>query len=161
MPEPPIATVTTYAGFIEALRARCDQLQISRSALDHVSGLQDGYSAKLLAMPQPQTSMRTLGKTSFDLLIPALGIKLALVEDEVVTSQLRSRLDVQNRDEAQVRSASIKASKNSPPGLRSVFMHAIARLGGHARARKLTAERRIAIARRAAKARWRRAAEAK
>jgi hypothetical protein len=127
--------------------------------LDHISGLQNGYSSKILAMPGRQQSMRTLGRTSFDLMLPALGIKLALVEDEVVTSRLRSRLDVQTRDEAQVRSASIKASKNSPPGLRSVFMHAIARLGGYARASKLSPERRSSIARRAAKARWRRVRE--
>lgn len=156
MPRPPLATVTTYAGFIEALRARCEQLQISREAIDHVSGLQSGYFAKLLAMPHRQTSMRTLGKTSFDLLIPALGVKLLMVEDEVVTSRLRSRLDVPNRDAAQVRTkpASTVASTNSSPGLRLVFLRTIATLGGHARARSLPAERRVAIARRAARARW-------
>jgi hypothetical protein len=114
-------------------------------------------------MPVPQQNFRTLGKLSFNLLLPALALKLQVVEDEALAPRLRSRLDVQRRDDAQVRSkpasttASTKASANSPPGLRSVFMRTIATLGGHARARKLPAERRIAIARRAAKARWRRA----
>jgi hypothetical protein len=164
MPGPPIATVTTYLGLVEALRARCDQLKISREALDHVSGLQCGYSAKLLTIPDRQQSMRTLGRLSFDLLIPALALKLQLVEDESLMPRLRSRLDVQHRDEAQVRSspsngASTRSNKNSPGGLGAMFLRTIGTLGGYARARKLSPERRIAIARRAARARWRRARE--
>jgi hypothetical protein len=154
MPEP-LAIVTSYAGFIDALRARCDQLQISRETLDHVSGLTARYSAKVLVRPQPQQSMRTLGHLSFDLIIPALGLKLAVLEDETMMPRLRKRLG-HPRDEAQVRTkpASTVASTNSPPGLRSVFLRTIATLGGRARASKLSPKRRIAIARRAARARW-------
>jgi hypothetical protein len=163
MPEP-LATVTNYSELIVALRARCDQLQISREALEHVSGLQSGYAGKVLAMPVPQQNFRTLGKLSFDLLLPALALKLQVVEDEALAPRLRSRLDGQHRDEAQVRSSpsiqsSIRSNKNSPGGLGAVFLRTIGRLGGHARARSLPAERRKAIARRAAKVRWRRVRE--
>jgi hypothetical protein len=156
-----LATVNNYSDLVAALRARCDELRISREALDHISGLQSGYSAKVLTMPIPQQNFRTIGRLSFDLLIPALALKVQLVEDEALAPRLRKRLDGSHRDETQVRSASIKASKNSPAGLRALFMSSIARLGGFARARKLPAERRSAIARRAAKVRWRRAREAR
>ena len=162
MPEPPLAIVSSYADLIVALRARCDQLQISREALDHVSGLQTGYSAEVLAMPGPQQNFRTIGRVSFDLLLPALALKLQLLEDETLMPRLRKRLG-DPRDEAQVRSktASTVASTNSSPGLRAVFLRTIAKLGGQARAQSLSTTRRTAIARRAARARWRRAAEAK
>ena len=88
----PLATVTNYVDLIVALRARCDALRISREALDHISGLQSGYAGKLLAMPRPQTSMRVLGRTSFDLMLPALGVKLVMVEDEAAMPRLRKRL---------------------------------------------------------------------
>jgi hypothetical protein len=160
----PIAIVSSYLGLIEALRRRCDQLQISREQLNHLSGLQDGYAQKLLAIPHPQMTMRTLGHLSFDLVIPALGLKLAVLEDETLMPRLHKRLG-DPRDEAQVRTkparttARTKASAHSPAGLRLVFMRTIATLGGHARAQKLSTKRRSALARRAAKARWRRARE--
>jgi hypothetical protein len=153
MPEP-LAIVTSYAGFIDALRARCEQLQISREALDHVSGLPSRYSAKVLVRPDKQGGMRTLGRLSFDLLIPALGVKLLMVEDDEAMARVRRRLGGRNESQVRTKPASKVASTNSPPGLRSVFLRAIATLGGHARASKLSPKRRIAIARRAARARW-------
>jgi hypothetical protein len=72
----PLAMVSNYCDLIVALRARCEELRISREALDHISGLQSGYAGKLLAMPRPQTSMRG---TRTDLVrpdAPGLGLEV-------------------------------------------------------------------------------------
>jgi hypothetical protein len=154
----PLAMVSNYCDLIVALRARCEELRISREALDHISGLQSGYAGKLLAMPRPQTSMRVLGRTSFDLMLPALGLKLAVLEDEAAMRRLRKRLgDPHLETMVRAKPLSTVASTNSPPGLRAIFLRTIGTLGGYARASKLSPKRRIAIARRAAKTRWRRA----
>jgi len=72
----PIATVRNYDEFKEALRARADELQMSRATID-AFGLPAGHAGNLLA-PVP---IKHIGPQSFGLLLTALGLKVVVVED--------------------------------------------------------------------------------
>lgn len=71
-----IATVRTYDDFKNALRARADELQMSRATID-AFGLPAGHAGNLLA-PVP---IKHIGPQSFGLLLTALGLKVLVVED--------------------------------------------------------------------------------
>jgi hypothetical protein len=71
------AEVHDSASLREALRQRVEQLNISRSCLDYVSKLTPGYAAKLLA----PNGKKGVGALSLDLLLPAVGLKIVLVDD--------------------------------------------------------------------------------
>ena len=70
------------------LRRRADELCVSRITLDEVSGLQDGYCAKLLA-PVP---IRGLGASTLGPLLGALGLALVVVEEQAALDRVRDRL---------------------------------------------------------------------
>lgn len=83
-----LATVRSYSDLHAALRARADELKVARQTLDDVSGLQDGYVAKLLA-PVP---VRVIGRTSLGPLLGALGCMLILVEDDEMLARIGRKL---------------------------------------------------------------------
>jgi hypothetical protein len=57
-----LAEVHDYAGLHASLRARSDELAVSRAELDSLSGLQGGYCSKLLApVPIKRLGMESLG----------------------------------------------------------------------------------------------------
>jgi hypothetical protein len=62
MSDTALAEVRTWSDLHDVLRRRAESLDISRETLDHVAGLQNGYSAKLLA----PTPIRRLGRISLD-----------------------------------------------------------------------------------------------
>jgi len=88
MTERRLATVRTYDDLIAALRSRVDELQITREGLDFISGLQSGYSAKLLS----KNPIRCLGRVSFGAVLQSLGLAIVLVEDAEAFAQMRHRL---------------------------------------------------------------------
>jgi hypothetical protein len=133
----------------QALRLRADGLDIARTALDQIAGLQDGYSAKLLA----PRALKGLGAVSMPLLLEALGVRLVLVEDREAFERIRSRLEPRHTN-ALRETACLWAGK-ARITVSKRWVKRIARAGGHARAAALTPARRRAIARRAAMARWR------
>lgn len=67
-----------------ALRVRADALQLPRQVIDRLAGLTSGYSSKLLA-PQPG---RRMSMESMFSLIAALGCDLVLQENEKSTAQI-------------------------------------------------------------------------
>jgi hypothetical protein len=64
---------STYQQLMVTLDARRRQLSMTMIDLDDASGLQDGYSAKLIC------GMKSLGKVSTPLLLEALGVELLVV----------------------------------------------------------------------------------
>jgi len=118
-------------------------LQISREALDEIAGLQSGYAAKLLA-PKPS---RKLGDMSMACMLPALGAKRVLVEDDDALAQINNRMV--KRDS---RAAMHAVAVHYQPSRR--FLRRIARKGGLNSRKNLDPERRTELARKAAKARW-------
>lgn len=71
-----IAVVRNYDEFKNALRARADELQLSRDTID-AFGLPKGHAGHLLA-PVP---IKHIGPQSFGVLLTALGLKVLVVED--------------------------------------------------------------------------------
>lgn len=75
-----LATVRNYGELMSVLRTRCDELGITREAMDYTAGLQSGYAAKLLS-PNP---IKAVGPTSLGPLLGVLRLKLIVVEDESI-----------------------------------------------------------------------------
>ena len=72
-----IGTITSYDDLILVARQRMDQLEITFETLDAISGVQPGYSAKLLCPGH----CKTFGPISFCAVMGALSMKLIAVED--------------------------------------------------------------------------------
>jgi hypothetical protein len=99
------AEVTDYDSLLKLLRARADELQISRSTLDHISGLPDGFSAKLLSL----NKLRRIGMQSLGPMLDALCLRLVAVPDVAAFERNRSRMV--KRDDPHFRSASARHKK--------------------------------------------------
>jgi hypothetical protein len=88
MTERRLAVVADYDALVAALRARAEELDISRETTDAVSGLQPGYSGKLLSS-QP---IRAFGRVSLGPILQSLCVKLVVVEDQEMLAKLAPRL---------------------------------------------------------------------
>jgi hypothetical protein len=139
-----VAEVRSMDDVREALRARFDALQIARTVIDDAAGLQEGYSAKLLA------GLVGFGTTSLFPMIETAGLRLALVDDPAAlarTSKLKKRVSAQVRYQA-VGKATLKAA-------RPVVLREQGARGGRARMANLSPEEHSEFGRQAVQARWR------
>jgi len=137
-----VATFDSYAGMLDAIRARVNELQVSGERLDEYVGLPRGYYSKV-AGAKP---IRRLGMTSFAPILNGLGLKCQFVEDQEATERLKSR--VPPRKSSFVRGA--------PSIVLTVrYFKRIGRKGAQARVDNSTKEQRQEWARKAAIARWR------
>jgi hypothetical protein len=150
-----LATVRNYDDLHFALRARVDALGVSNETLDDLAGFHPGYWSHVLGPSQPQNSIRALGKVSLGCALGTLGVKLILVHDEDAFAKIRDRLVA--RDNAQARRENAKPAGLMP---RENAFVVLGRAGGHARMALLSAKQRVALARKASRARWRRVREA-
>jgi hypothetical protein len=142
-PAAPLGVVVTdYISLHAALRERANQLNISRTTLDGLAGIPDGYASKLLALKP----VKIIGPKSLGPVLGALGVRLLLIEDEEAVRRLKHRW--------KPRKANAVRHTFDPV---TDFLRRIAILGGQARARLCSPDERVKIARRAAKARWRKA----
>jgi hypothetical protein len=147
MNERRLAVVHDYAGLMDALRERIRELKITLETADSISGLQSGYTAKLLT-PVP---LRAIGRVSLGPLLTCLGLKLIVVEDLNAFKRIESRLTKRRRP-ARNASDMLATQKQQRPRFPkgsefASFMNA-------RRTLKLDPSQRSAIARKAAQARW-------
>lgn len=84
-----LGPVACYADLHELMRARADELEITRASLDRLACLPAGYAAKLLS-PKP---MKKLSDETLGFAMPALGMKLVAIEDLEAVEMLRARAD--------------------------------------------------------------------
>jgi hypothetical protein len=146
-----LAEIYEYSQLLHALRVRRDELQISHTTIDDVGGFSPGYASKVLSDPP----MRGLGPVSFGLILGALGMKILLVEDYEALLRVRKgfkkRLITGGAVEMQKRMLALGeqyvVSYN--------FLRKMAARGADMRNHKLSARKRHSLARKAAKARWR------
>lgn len=115
-----IATCTDMDGLLAAFRARAEALNVSRATIDDVSGLQSGYTGKLLANPP----IKNVGAMSLGPLLGALGLAIVLVEDADQMRRIKSRMS--ERNAAQVRNTIVSSRIprwlfNSRKGRRAVL----------------------------------------
>jgi hypothetical protein len=139
-----VATFDSYAGMLDAIRRRVNELSVTGEGLDEYVGLPRGYYSKL-AGAKP---IRRLGMVSFAPVLNGLGLKCQFVEDQEATERLRSR--VRPRRDSYVRSApSIVLTVRD--------FKKLGRRGAQARVDNSTPKQRSEWARHAARARWRKA----
>ena len=136
--------IVEYSDFMQALRARVDELQIQGDSFCEFAGLPRGYLSKLLTI----RNVRRVGMQSMGVLLSAMGVKLQMVENPAGTARLR-RLPPRNL--SYVRGMPADAGMMLTPRM----LKRIRKLGGQARMAKLTAKQRSALGRKAAAARWR------
>jgi hypothetical protein len=87
-----LAEFTDYAGMLEAVRARVNELSINGERFDEFAGLPRGYLSKLIGVkPVRRIHMMSMGP-----LFCALGIRCIMVEDPQATARLKSRLNARN-----------------------------------------------------------------
>jgi hypothetical protein len=143
-----VATAGNYLGLIAALRARIAELGISYATLDAIAGWTDTYATKLLA-EEPQ---KYFGPMSFDAMLGSLGIKIALVEDPAKLEKVKK-----NRDFVPRQLALPTTGKHAYVVQRKTRenMREMSREAARARMEKIPPRKRSALARKAAKARWR------
>lgn len=145
----PLAIIDSYDDLHQALRQRREILNVSFETLDRAGALTSGHSSKLLS---PSKIKRATFAT-LDFLLPALGVKLALIEDAQALEQLKKF----PTREVNVPARSVPWGRKGTQTVVSLrFVKRIARAGGEARARALTPTQRSELARLAARARWRR-----
>ena len=106
-PEPPVAdrapvtpaAVVDYDGLLNLLRARADELELSRETIDHISGLPSGLSSKILSL----NHIRRIGLSTLGPLLDTLALKLIVSPDDEALARNRSRYV--KRDDPHFRSA--------------------------------------------------------
>lgn len=140
-----IAEVGSYDELIDALRMVMVERRLTVSTLDYLTGLQSGYSGKLLGLGQ----VKRLGPISMGLVLQALGVKLLVVEDTATLKKMQKQYEQRERparDAYRVSTALIE--RVTPTLFRNLAVKAT-----EARKRIPSSTRRR-IARQAAKARW-------
>lgn len=150
-----IAVVRSYDEFMEALRSRIDELQLTHAAIDHISGVQAGYTSKVLApncdartVTGKRASGRTLGRVSFGSILGALGIAIVVIEDEAALERVKRRLETREQPRqsgALLPAVTIKFSRR--------YLRRLAAKGGTEAWKHLTPSQRSRIMRKRAKRR--------
>jgi hypothetical protein len=142
-----IATFDSYAGMLDAIRERVNELQIHGERFDSHVGLPEGYLSKLVgARP-----VRRLGMTSFAPILGGLGLKCQFIEDSEGTARIKNRIAPRNPSYVRVMPAAASILFTAR------MLKRIRRLGGKARMAQMTAKQRSKLARKAALARWQKA----
>jgi hypothetical protein len=145
----PIAVCRTVEELQQAMRQRAETIGISRERIDEIGGLPDGYSAKLLTNPP----YRSLGPLSTFQLIGALGMMVALIESPEMMQRIAQ---APRRVQWNVRTGKNHWRAAKPLSMIGKLLRQNGALGGRKRSEKLSPAERTAIAKRAARVRWRR-----
>jgi hypothetical protein len=87
---------TDYRTLIETCRARADELEISRSEIDRLSGLPSGYAGKLLGKECVGPRKKRMWPVALESMLGVLGLKILLIEDGAAAARtlaLRTPVD--------------------------------------------------------------------
>ena len=150
-PQPPapitdrvIAEFNSYEGMLAAMRLRAKerQLALGSDTLAALTGLPGFYFSKLLSPKAP----RRIGSISMLPVMTILGVKLLMVEDPETMARYASRLP--KRREEFVHAGTVHIA------LSGKHMRAIRRKGGLNSRKYVSAREASALARKAARARW-------
>jgi hypothetical protein len=148
----PLAIGQSYDDLIRFVRERASALGMTDKILEEIGGFTPGHIGKLLGAART----KNLGPLTFGMILGALGLKFAIIEDEEATARIRKRFDPSEKSKRVLAVASIAISPELATAVFSDHLNRIAPSGGLARAEQLTPFRRSQIARKAAKARWKR-----
>jgi hypothetical protein len=142
-----IADIFDYDSLHTALRNRREQLDISCEVVDRAAGLTRAHSSKLLA-PQP---IKRANWETLSFLLPALGVRLALLEDADAVAQLRKF----PRRQVKTAIRAVATGRGRKRLVSKKFLRKIAPLGGQARWKQMTPKQRSKHMRQVVLRRWR------
>jgi len=142
-----LGVATEMHELVDVARARFEELNVSRLTIDEISGLANGYSAKILA------GMKNMGHLSMGPILKSGAMKLVVVEDPEQLEKIRHRLGTREHLKAHAKRLRINPQKNSLSRTLSRY----GQRGGKARVAATTPEQRSASARHAARVRWKNA----
>lgn len=92
-------TIADEADLVAALRARAEELNVSRSEIDRVAGLPSGYAGKMLCIPP----IKYAGPQSFWNVCGALGLAVQLVVDPDAVARFAGRMDQRDSKASRLR----------------------------------------------------------
>jgi len=140
--------VRSVQDVVRIATARAEAIGLRREDIDRIAGLADGHAGKLMAVPP----IKRAGPTTMFLLAGAVGLGIALVEDPAALKH--AKREAKNRKLTRKKELQWRNAKK----LSIMHAHAVERgkKGASVRMTKTTPEQRTRIARRAARARWRR-----
>jgi hypothetical protein len=138
----PLTVIRSYDDLHRGLRARSDELGMTRADLDVEAGIADGHAGKLLGPRQ----VKRFGNVTLGRVMAALKVVLVMVEDAGAIAA-----------PADCNDASHSMPATTGQGTRWRFPKGpeFARVMAARRVSKQTPEQRSAAARKAAEARWR------
>jgi hypothetical protein len=132
-----------YAGMLDTLRARVEELQIQGERFEAFAGLPTGYLSKLIGV----RPVRRIAMVSMGPIFSALGIRCIVVEDPAATARLKNR--IRPRNNALMRASYTHLAITNRQWSR------IQKLGRQARWKRLSRVERRDIMRAIAFKRWR------
>lgn len=139
--------IADESDLVAALRARLEEINVSRAEVDEECELPAGYTSKRLAVPQ----IKYFGRDAFWNIAEALGLAIVLVEDPAATQRHATRMKRRVKKYARFDNSHWNARTES-------ILRDIASKRGQnankARNLKLGPRRRKQIARNAALIRW-------
>jgi hypothetical protein len=83
-----LGVVKSYDDLHQLLRARAEELNVSRSTLDDAAGFTPGHASKLLS----PTPIKKLGAVTMGLMLQVLGLQLIAVEDAEALRRIKGKL---------------------------------------------------------------------
>ena len=149
MPEP-LAIGSDYNDLIRFLRERASTLGMTDAILEEIGGFTRGHVGKLLGAARP----KNLGPLTFGMMLGALGLKFAIIEDAEATARIKARFDPSKKSKRMPTMVRIDLSPEVAAAVFSDHFKRISRLGVAARMEKMSPRQRSQAARKAAKARW-------
>ena len=142
-----------YEDLLALLRAQMDKLGLGINQLDEICGFPSGYSGKIFG----PSRVRKLGHKSLWLLLPELGLRIAVIEDAQLLAKRRHPARKYLKYQARFDNVSQALGKDA---LSRVMRH-IGRIGGRNRMRRMSKSEFTPHQQRAANARWKKYRAAK
>lgn len=146
----PLATGTNYGDLIRAFRERATALGMTDKTIEEIGGFTGGHVGKLLGAART----KSLGPLTLGMMLGALGLKFVIVEDAEATARIKARFDPSVKSKRMPMAMSIDIQPELMQAIYSDHFKRIAPLAAEARRTKISPYRRKLIARKAAKARW-------
>jgi hypothetical protein len=137
-----VAEFSDYAGMLDALRRRVNELQVNGERFDEFAGLPRGYLSKLVGV----RPIRRLGLISLQPVLAGLALRCLFVVDEEAERRLKER--VLPRNSSYVRNGATYVT------LTTKFLQEIGRKGARARINNSTPTQRRKWAKVAIRARY-------
>jgi hypothetical protein len=146
--------VTHYSAFLQVIRERIVELDITYRTVDALAGFTETYTSKLLA-PVP---LKRMSVDALFSIMGAVGLVPEFKHDGAAVARLRAQSDWQKRKRHDKPKSVSIGGEHKPVTvyLSPDFMREISAKAAYARMEKISPTKRKRYARKAARARWKR-----